>query len=266
MTTSTTNPAPEATLTRLALQIRPPVARIGLNHPPLNIIDILMMEELARVLAEIEARPDVSMTLLTGEGNGFSSGVDVAAHTPETIQEMLTKFHGVIRSLVASKKVTIAAVHGNCLGGGAELAMVCDIVVTTEAANWGFPEVKLGCYPPVACTALAALVGQKRAAELILTGRCISGTDAAKIGLANRAVQVDSLVTAVEETVAQLFQLSPAALAITKKAMYAWDAAHFDKGLARAEKIYLEELMKTADAQEGILAFMEKRQPRWSGK
>ncbi len=262
MTASST----EISLARLNLQVRPPVARIGLYHPPLNIIDIPMMEELARVLAEVETRTDVSMILLTGEGKGFSAGVDVAAHTPDKIQEMLTKFHPVIRSLVSSKKVTIAAVHGNCLGGGAELAMVCDIVITTDAATWGFPEIKLGCYPPVACTALAALVGQKRAGELILTGKSIAGADAANIGLANRTVPVESLVTAVEETVAQLFQLSPAALAVTKKALYAWDAAHFDKGLARAEKIYLEELMKTADAQEGIRAFMEKRQPSWSGK
>jgi cyclohexa-1,5-dienecarbonyl-CoA hydratase len=168
--------------------------------------------------------------------------------------------------LVSGKKVTIAGVHGNCLGGGAELAMVCDIVITTDVANWGFPEIKLGCYPPVACTALAALVGQKRASELILTGRTITGTDAAIIGLANRAVPLDSLVSAIEDCVSRLFQLSPATLAVTKKAIYAWDAAHFDKGLARAEKLYLEELMNTADAQEGIKAFIEKRDPIWAGK
>ena len=94
---------------------------------------------------------------------------------------MLAKFHAVIRALVAAKKVTIAAVHGHCLGGGAELAMVCDMAYTTESAQWGFPEIKLGCYPPAACTALAALVGQKRAAELILTGRTIDGKEAAQI-------------------------------------------------------------------------------------
>jgi cyclohexa-1,5-dienecarbonyl-CoA hydratase len=256
----------EISFTRLTFQIRPPVARIGLYHPPANVIDIPAMEELARVLAEVETRADVSIILLTGEGKGFSAGVDVAAHTPDKVEEMLGKFHAVVRSLVASQKVTIAAVHGNCLGGGAELAMVCDIVITTDAANWGFPEIKLGCYPPVACTALAALVGQKQAAELILSGKTISGIDAADIGLANRSVQVESLVRAVEDSVAQLFQLSPAALAVTKKAMYAWDATHFDQGLARAEKIYLEELMQTADAQEGVRAFLEKRPPVWTGK
>ena len=130
--------------------------------------------------------------------------MDVAAHTPDKIEEMLTKFHTVIRALVATKKVTIAAVHGHCLGGGAELAAVCDIAYTTDSAQWGFPEIKLGCYPPVACTALAALVGQKRAAELILTGRTIDGKEAAEIGLANRAVTDSKLNAAVEECIAHL--------------------------------------------------------------
>jgi cyclohexa-1,5-dienecarbonyl-CoA hydratase len=192
--------------------------------------------------------------------------VNVGAHTPEKVETMLLKFHSVIRALIASKKVTVAAVHGHCLGGGAELAMVCDMAYTTASAQWGFPEIKLGCYPPVACTALAALVGQKRAAELILTGRTISGIEAAVMRLANRAVSDEELAAAVDQTVQELLRLSPAALAVTKKAFYAWDAMHFDKGLARAEKIYLEELMKTADAQEGIRAFVEKREPKWTAK
>ena len=133
------------------------------------------------------------MIVLSGEGKAFSAGVDVAAHTPDKVEEMLAKFHGVIRALVATKKVTIAEVHGHCLGGGAELAMVCDMAFTTESAQWGFPEIKLGCYPPVACTALAALVGQKRAAELILTGRTIGGKECAEIGLATRAVPENEL-------------------------------------------------------------------------
>jgi cyclohexa-1,5-dienecarbonyl-CoA hydratase len=256
----------ESNLTRLFVDIHPPAARIALHHAPLNVIDIPMMEELAQTLAEIELRADVSTLVLSGEGKAFSVGVDVAAHTPDKVQEMLAKFHAVVRALVATKKVTVAAVHGHCLGGGAELAMVCDVVYTTHAAQWGFPEIKLGCYPPVACTALAALVGQKRAAELILTGRSISGKEAAEIGLANHAVSAEKLAAAVDECLGHLRKLSPAALALTKNALYAWDSMHFDKGLARAEKIYLEDLMTTADAQEGIRAFMEKREPQWREK
>jgi cyclohexa-1,5-dienecarbonyl-CoA hydratase len=254
------------TQSRVTLDFQPPVARLTLHHPPLNVIDIAMMDELARALSEIEARTDVSTLVLSGAGKSFSVGVDVAAHTPDKVADMLAKFHTVIRALVGSRKVTIAAVHGHCLGGGAELAMVCDLVYTVDSASWGFPEIKLGCYPPVAATALAALVGQKQAAELILTGRNISGTEAARIGLANRDLADTELELAVKEAIQQLSSLSPAALAITKKANYAWDSMHFDKGLARAEKIYLDELMKTEDVHEGINAFLEKRQPVWKGK
>jgi cyclohexa-1,5-dienecarbonyl-CoA hydratase len=256
----------ERNLARMQVNIAPPVARLVLSHPPVNVIDIAMMEELAQALGEIEARSDLSVVVLSGAGKAFSAGVDVAAHTPDKVEGMLVKFHAVIRALVASRKVTVAAVHGHCLGGGAEIAMVCDVVYTTASAEWGFPEIKLGCYPPVACTALAALVGQKRAAELILTGRAISGIEAAEMGLANRAVADEELTGAVDRLLEELVRLSPAALAITKKAVYAWDAMHFDKGLARAEKTYLEELMKTADAQEGVRAFMDKRTPKWMGK
>ena len=252
-------------LDRITVDRSSPVVLVTLRHAPLNVIDVPMMEELAITLTEVEAQPDVSVVVFSGAGKSFSAGVDVAAHTPDKVEEMLGKFHAVMRALVASKKVTIAQVHGRCLGGGAELAMMCDMVYTAESAQWGFPEIKLGCYPPVACTVLAALVGPKRAAELILTGRTINGKEAAEIGLANRAVPEAELSAAVDECIAYLRKLSPAALAVAKKASYAWDSMHFDKGLARAERIYFEDLMKTADAQEGVRAFMEKREPKWTG-
>jgi len=256
----------EAANSRIALELSPPVARIRLQNPPLNVIDLAMMDELSLALTEIESLPGITVIIFSGTQKAFSVGVDVAAHTPDNVPEMLREFHAVIRALVASKKVTIAAVHGHCLGGGAELAMVCDLVYTSELATWGFPEIKLGCFPPVAVTALAALVGQKHAADLILTGRSITGKEAANIGLANAVLAEVDLEQAVQDAVQHLAQLSPAALAITKKASYAWDSIHFDKGLARAEKIYLEELMQTEDAREGIEAFVQKRAPEWKGK
>jgi cyclohexa-1,5-dienecarbonyl-CoA hydratase len=168
--------------------------------------------------------------------------------------------------MIVMRKVTIAAVRGNCFGGGAELAAVCDLVFTTDNSNWGFPEITLGCFPPVAAVVLSAIVGQKRAADLILTGRRINGEEAMRIGLANEAVPEDELSELVDETAERLGKLSSASLAMTKKALYTWDAMHFEKGLMRAEQIYLEELMKLEDAREGIRAFMEKRQPVWKGK
>jgi len=253
-------------LTRIAIEIVAPVARIGFLHPPLNVIDIPMMEELARAFSEIDARNDLSVIVMRGAGKAFSAGVDIAAHSPDKVDEMLTRFHGVIRALVATKKVTIAVVHGPCLGGGAELAMVCDLVYTSDDAEWGFPEIKLGCFPPVACTALAALVGQKKAAQLILTGDSLTGREAAELGLATHFAPEGQLDSAVHACVGRLLRLSSAALAVAKKASYAWDSMHFDKGLARAEKVYFEDLRKTEDAHEGVRAFMEKRPPKWTGK
>ncbi len=251
---------------RTEIALTAPVTRVRLLNPPLNVIDLQMAQQLRQALSEIELRPDISVVIFEGDARAFSAGVDIKAHLPEQIREMLTSFHDVIRAVVASRKISIAAVRGACLGGGAELAAVCDLVYSARDATWGFPEIKLGCYPPVAAVALPALIGQKRAEELILTGRQISGDEAVAIGLANRAARAEELESLLQETLTQLCQMSPVALAHAKKAVYAWDAIHFDKGLARAERIYLDELMTTEDAREGITAFIEKRPPKWIGK
>jgi cyclohexa-1,5-dienecarbonyl-CoA hydratase len=252
--------------TRVNVEVAPPIARVLLSNPPLNVIDCEMTERLIPVLSEIESRSDISTTVFQGDNRVFSAGVDIKSHLPDRIREMLTGFHAVIRAIVASRKVTIAVVRGTCFGGGAELAAVCDMVYTTDNATWGFPEIKLGCYPPVAAVALPALVGQKRAAELLLTGRQFSGEEAAAIGLATKSTGEEELESVVEKTLTEIRALSSTALAHAKKAMYNWDAIHFDKGLARAEKIYLDELISTEDAREGIIAFLEKRSPKWTGK
>jgi cyclohexa-1,5-dienecarbonyl-CoA hydratase len=257
---------PATAANRVEVKVTPPIARITLVNPPLNVIDLQMTHELHRILTELESRSDISIIVFEGDARAFSAGVDIKAHLPDQIHDMLTSFHAVIRSIVTSRKITIAAVQGACLGGGAELAAVCDMVYTARDATWGFPEIKLGCYPPVAAVALPALVGQKRAVELILTGHQISGDEAVAIGLGNRSARAEELDALVQQTLAELRQLSPVALAHAKKSVYAWDAIHFDKGLARAEKIYLEELASTEDAREGIMAFLEKRPPRWTGK
>src|SRR5262249_47993667 len=129
---------------RAHVTIDPPFARLTLAHGKQNVIDIEMMEELSQVLVSIESQSGISTIVLSGEGEHFSSGVDIPSHTPDKVGEMLRKFHDVVRSLVRTTKVTLAVVRGYCLGGGAELAMACDIVVTAESAHWGFPEIKLG--------------------------------------------------------------------------------------------------------------------------
>jgi cyclohexa-1,5-dienecarbonyl-CoA hydratase len=256
--------AAQTDFAKITLDLAPPVARLTLANPPLNVIDFPMMDELVAALEQIEQRADVFIIMLAGSERAFSVGVDVKAHTPDQVPEMLGKFHSVIRSLLATRKLTIAAVRGNCLGGGAELALVCDLVYTSPDATWGFPEITLACFPPVAAVALSAVVGQKHAADLVLTGRTIDGDEAAAMGLANAAVA--DVEAEVQKAIARTAKLSPAAMSMAKKAFYAWDAIHLDKGLARAEKIYIEELMATEDAKEGIQAFIEKRQPVWKGR
>jgi len=251
---------------RLTIDLQSPVARITFTHPPLNVLDFQLMDELRDALQPLEQRREISAVVFAGGQRAFSAGVDVAVHTPEKTQTMFEKFHSLILALTKFTKITIAEVSGACLGGGAELAMVCDMCFTTPDAKWGFPEITLGCYPPVACTALAAFVGQKRAAELIFTGRTISGAEAAEWGLANSAHAEGDLQKTIQNTLEHLLKLSPAALAHAKKAFYAWDSIHLDKGLARAEKIYIEELMQTEDAKEGIQAWLEKRKPEWKGR
>jgi cyclohexa-1,5-dienecarbonyl-CoA hydratase len=251
---------------RIAVTLHGPIARVAFTHPPLNILDFQMMDEMLEALLFVEQRTEVAVVVLSGGERAFCAGVDVAIHTPNKIPAMLQKFHGLVLALAKVRKITIAEVHGACLGGGAELAMVCDMVYTAKDTKWGFPEITLGCYPPVACAALSALVGEKRAAELIFTGRIINGEEAAAWGLANEAHGGVELQQAVQRTLDHLLKLSPAALAVAKKAFYAWDSVHLDKGLARAEKIYLEELMKTEDAQEGINAWLEKRKPEWKSR
>jgi cyclohexa-1,5-dienecarbonyl-CoA hydratase len=251
---------------RLAVHSEEPLARITFTHPPLNVLDFQLMDELMQALQELQRRAEISAVIISGGERAFSAGVDVAVHTPEQIQSMFQKFHGLILELAKFPKISIAEVRGVCLGGGAELAMMCDMCFTTEKAKWGFPEITLGCYPPVACAALAALVGQKRAADLVFTGRTFSGEEAAAWGLANEAHPEGELQEIIQETLDRLVKLSPSALAHAKKAFYAWDSIHLDKGLARAEKIYIEELMQTEDAKEGIQAWLEKRKPEWKGR
>ena len=127
---------------QIRIDLRPPVGRIRLTNPPLNILDIVMIRALQGAVSEIEARPDIAVILFEGDARAFSAGVDIKAHVPEQVHEMLTGFHAVIRAIVGSCKVTIAVVRGACLGGGAELAAVCDMVYTARDATWGFPEIK----------------------------------------------------------------------------------------------------------------------------
>jgi len=150
-----------------------PVCTIVLDQPPLNIIGIEMMKEIHAVFRELdnaEFDSGVRVLVFRASGKAFSAGVSIQDHTPDKIGEMVTHFHAIFRELARTDIVTVAAVHGVCLGGGFELAAMCDLVVATENAQFGQPEIKLGQPPPVGVILLPYLIGYRKAAELVLTG------------------------------------------------------------------------------------------------
>jgi cyclohexa-1,5-dienecarbonyl-CoA hydratase len=242
-----------------------PVAWITLDRPPLNILDIPLMRELGRVVGELaEAK---SILALEGAGpRGFSAGADVRDHTPERVGEMLEAFHGVFRRLWQADTITVAAVRGKCLGGGCELATFCDFVLAEESAEFGQPEIRLGCFPPVAMVTFPRLVGPRAALDLILTGRTIHAAEALALGLITRVVPDGELDRAARTLVEELSRLSPAVLRMTRRLLRGRIGLDFESALAETEAFYLAELMKTEDAREGIQAFLEKRQPAWRGR
>jgi len=242
---------------------------VTIDRPPLNILDISTMKLMSRSVAKFLDPPGGTCDFLIFQGEGgqaFSAGAEVADHTPDRVGSMLAAFHHVFRQLSRGDCITIAAVNGHCLGGGMELATFCDFVVATESAKFGLPEIKLGCFPPVAMLMLPDLIGPRAAMDLILTGRTISAAEALALGAISRVVPDGTLDKAVRDFLAELRTLSPAILKLTGRHMRRRMHEDFDGDLGRIEQVYLNQLMKTEDAREGIRAFMEKRQPSWRGR
>ncbi len=240
-------------------------AWITLDRPPLNVLDIAAMKDVSRALDAV--LPGSDFIVFQGAGSKcFSAGAEVRDHTPDRVSAMLAAFHDVFRRLARSDCITIAAVQGHCLGGGMELATFCDFVLATESAKFGQPEIKLGCFPPVAMVTLPRLCGLRPALDLVLTGRTISAREAHSIGIVTQVVPDDQLAASVDSLLAELRALSPVVLRMTRRALTKTWGEGFEAELAAVERLYLDELMNTADAQEGIRAFLEKRAPAWRGR
>jgi cyclohexa-1,5-dienecarbonyl-CoA hydratase len=238
---------------------------VTLDRPPLNVFDISMMRAMSTALVHNVKETD----FLVFEGAGkkaFSAGAEVGDHKPDRIVEMLGAFHSVFRQLWRADCVTIAAVQGHCLGGGCELATFCDFVIATELATFGQPEIKLGCFPPVALATFPHLIGPRAAMDLILTGRTILSREALDLGLITRVVPEGELMSAVKLFLRELRKLSPVVLRLTRRTLWRTSGFDFDAALSQVEEMYLNQLMKTEDASEGIRAFLEKRAPVWQGR
>jgi cyclohexa-1,5-dienecarbonyl-CoA hydratase len=241
------------------------VVRLTLARPPLNILTIEMMQELAAAV-ETAGRPGVKALLLAAEGKAFSAGVAIEDHQGDRVKPMLHAFHGIFRRLRALDCVTVAAVQGAALGGGAELATFCDVVIASEAATFGQPEIKVGVFPPVAVLHYPVRVGVSRALRLLLSGEAIAAAEAERIGLVDRVVPAERLADTVERELARFTAQSAAVLRLTKRALRDTAGAGFEEGLAALEDVYQRELMVTEDAEEGLRAFLEKRKPVWKDR
>jgi cyclohexa-1,5-dienecarbonyl-CoA hydratase len=244
------------------------VGRISLARAPLNVLHIAMMREVGAALEECaRAREMVAVVFEAAPGSrAFSAGVAIEEHVAETIYQMLESFHNIFRALDVMAKPVVALVDGAALGGGCELVAACDIVVATERARFGQPEIKLGVFPPVAAVMLPRVVGERRARELILTGELIDAPEALRLGLVNYVVAPAELETKGQEILGRLRELSAPALELTRRALDLARGERLEDVLGRVESLYLNELMKTEDANEGVNAFMEKRKPVWRNR
>jgi cyclohexa-1,5-dienecarbonyl-CoA hydratase len=249
----------------ISYRIEERVARVRFSRPPLNIFDIAMMREIDAALTDAMGRREVVAVVFEAAANtrAFSAGVSIEEHREETIYQMLESFHNIFRTLQQMGKPAVAVVDGAALGGGCELIAGCDIVIASPAARFGQPEIKLGVFPPVAAILLPRVIGERRARELILTGEIFDAQEARRLGLVSHLVESAQLEAKLQEILAKLRELSAPALEMTRRALDEARGRPFNEALQRVEDIYLNDLMRTEDAQEGIRAFMEKRKPDW---
>lgn len=239
--------------------------RVRLATPKANILDQAKFEILGSVFEQAAADPDLKAILFTAEGPHFSFGASVEEHMPGLFETMIQTFHGVIRSAVASNVACLAAVRGQCLGGGLELVSVCSRIFAADDAMFGQPEIRLGVFAPVASILLPDRIGQARAEELCLSGRSLAADEALRIGLIDEIAD-DPEAAALAYYEEHLATHSAKALRLATEAARIGLARRFDTELQAAEDLYLEQLMRTEDAAEGLQAFLDKRRPQWRNR
>ncbi|MBM3327867.1 MAG: enoyl-CoA hydratase/isomerase family protein [Calditrichaeota bacterium] len=236
---------------------------IILSHPPVNILTGAVMKEMIRVLQDASSDPHLRAVVIRSEGKAWSAGADVSEHLPGQFEPMLDTF-GELCELVRTYPVpTVAAVDGLCLGGGCELALMCDFVLASERAKFGQPEIKVGVFPPAACAHFAMKMGWQNAMEVILTGDVFSAEDAAKMKLATKVFPVDRFSDEVDRFVDRIICNSGVVLRVAKRAALEGMRLSPEMAAQESDRIYRQELMTMADAVEGLNAFMEKREPNW---
>lgn len=248
-------------------QVQAPVARLTLNRPAKNLLDERFLSEIARGIELLHEKDDVKLILLDSAiPKVFSGGIDVREYTTERVFQMLDAFHRVFSAMIDVGKPVMVIVNGDAIGGGSELAAFGDLVVATPNARFAQPEIRLGIFPPLASTIFPYIVGPKLALELVLTGQAITAERARELGLINRLVPESQLEKTVEDLISQITSQSGAVLTMAKRAILGGMGLSLRDGLRNSMNIFLNELYRLEDAQEGLRALVEKRKPEWKNR
>ena len=238
------------------------VGYLTLDRPPVNVINIAMLREIEAALVQMAQWSGVRVLVLQAAGKLFSAGVDIADHTDERVGAMIPLFNHVCQALADFPRPTIAAVQGHALGGGCEFVICCDLAVMAESAKIGQPEIQLASFAPVAALRLPYLVGYRAAADFMFNGRNLPASKAYEIGLINAVVPLDEVADWANSRADHLASLSQPALTLAKQAL-SLGYGNWARDMQTVERLYLDDLMSSVDAHEGLAAFLEKRQPVW---
>jgi cyclohexa-1,5-dienecarbonyl-CoA hydratase len=240
------------------------IGTLTLCRPPLNILNGEMLAAMREALASLATERELRVLVIAADGKHFSAGADVGEHQPPRYRELIPDFLESVKRIDEFPAPVVAAVRGRCLGGGFELVQAADTIVAAEGASFGQPEITLGVLPPAACALLPDLCGPRLAAELVFTGDAIGAAEALAAGLVGRVVPEDRLEHEAGSLARRMARHSGAALRLAKRALRQGASGPRARALAFAQAIYLDELMRTHDAVEGLQAFVEKRSPQWS--
>ena len=245
------------------LTIEGGVATLTMNRPPLNILNIEMMEQMNTAILDLRGRDDLKVLVLRGRGKAFSTGVDIADHAKDKVTRMIQVFHRIFESMRLLDVIAVAAVDGLAFGGGFELAIGCNLVVASESSRFKLPEIELGVIPPLACVVLPRAAPRRKAMEWILTGDEITAQELQAYGLVNQVLPDSEFESGLTAFIGKLTSKSGPVLSLAKRAQVESYYSAYEEALYKAESLYLHELLALDDAHEGIQAFLEKRKPKW---
>ena len=250
----------------VTLTTRDEVAYLCLDFPPLNILTCAMMKAIGDALERVVADAGLKAVAFTAKGKAFSAGADVGEHAPELAPRLIDDFSRMFRLLGGLEVPVVMAVNGAALGAGFELVLMGDVVLASEKAKFGQPEIRLGFFAPVGVAYLPALVGIAKAMEITCSGRTYGAQEMLDCGLVSRVTSPDELDAALESVLDEFRQASPLVMRLNVRTLKRLRGQPFEEARCEAERVFLEELMKSADVKEGIASFFEKRKPVWKNR